>query len=407
VPSPPEPVFFVDRSLGSVDVPAGLRAAGATVEVHDDHFPHTEAFFKVAKGVSRAGHTRQCAWNGVNYTDGCGWMVAGAGANSVFATQTRSLGGSAGVASSIFGIGYGLNPSGDAASVCAGWSGYPFLHCASWDEKILIAYASPDRTALNARLINTSGQLLGSEIHLTSGRSSLAHPQVAWVPGTMFSTGRWIVGYDSYEPCPGNYTRTVVVNFDGTVGQTNNVGWCGGMGCEGDPGDAPARQEVTLESQPGPLIDSISCYDLQLEAGSADGTSGPAVVAYQQYATWILDPNGAFLDGGLYCGGGSQSWGYSSATSMYDAPSGEEYWFRGAMAESNYTRLHVRPYENWWDHVDEAPYTSFGDVGTALSRTRATRQGYRGWPVLFSRYSQPNDLYLSVLNNWCPNDVCW
>jgi hypothetical protein len=43
VPSPPEPVFFVDRSLGSVDVAAGLRAAGATVEVHDDHFPHTEA----------------------------------------------------------------------------------------------------------------------------------------------------------------------------------------------------------------------------------------------------------------------------------------------------------------------------------------------------------------------------
>ena len=43
MPSPPEPVFFVDRSLGSVDVPTGLRAAGATVEVHDDHFAHTEA----------------------------------------------------------------------------------------------------------------------------------------------------------------------------------------------------------------------------------------------------------------------------------------------------------------------------------------------------------------------------
>lgn len=43
MPSPPEPVFFVDRSLGSVDVPAGLRAAGATVEIHDDHFPQTQA----------------------------------------------------------------------------------------------------------------------------------------------------------------------------------------------------------------------------------------------------------------------------------------------------------------------------------------------------------------------------
>lgn len=32
------PVFFVDRSLGAVDVPRALRAAGAKVEVHDDHF---------------------------------------------------------------------------------------------------------------------------------------------------------------------------------------------------------------------------------------------------------------------------------------------------------------------------------------------------------------------------------
>jgi hypothetical protein len=33
------PVFFVDRSLGKHDVPNALRAAGARVEVHDDHFP--------------------------------------------------------------------------------------------------------------------------------------------------------------------------------------------------------------------------------------------------------------------------------------------------------------------------------------------------------------------------------
>lgn len=32
------PVFFVDRSLGKHDVPDALRAAGAQVEVHDDHF---------------------------------------------------------------------------------------------------------------------------------------------------------------------------------------------------------------------------------------------------------------------------------------------------------------------------------------------------------------------------------
>lgn len=32
-------VFFVDRSLGNKYVPDALRAAGARVEVHDDHFP--------------------------------------------------------------------------------------------------------------------------------------------------------------------------------------------------------------------------------------------------------------------------------------------------------------------------------------------------------------------------------
>jgi hypothetical protein len=32
------PVFFVDRSLGKHVVPDALRAAGAHVEVHDDHF---------------------------------------------------------------------------------------------------------------------------------------------------------------------------------------------------------------------------------------------------------------------------------------------------------------------------------------------------------------------------------
>ncbi len=35
---PDEPTFLIDRSLGSRDVPEALRAAGALVEVHDDHF---------------------------------------------------------------------------------------------------------------------------------------------------------------------------------------------------------------------------------------------------------------------------------------------------------------------------------------------------------------------------------
>jgi predicted nuclease of predicted toxin-antitoxin system len=37
---PPEsPTLFLDRSLGKKTVAEALRAAGATVEVHDDHFP--------------------------------------------------------------------------------------------------------------------------------------------------------------------------------------------------------------------------------------------------------------------------------------------------------------------------------------------------------------------------------
>ncbi len=37
--SPERPTFFVDRCLGTLDVPRALRNAGALVAVHDDHFP--------------------------------------------------------------------------------------------------------------------------------------------------------------------------------------------------------------------------------------------------------------------------------------------------------------------------------------------------------------------------------
>jgi hypothetical protein len=36
------PVFFIDRSLGKNFVASALRAAGAAVEVHDDHFKQNE-----------------------------------------------------------------------------------------------------------------------------------------------------------------------------------------------------------------------------------------------------------------------------------------------------------------------------------------------------------------------------
>jgi predicted nuclease of predicted toxin-antitoxin system len=36
---PDEPVFFLDRSLGKHRVATALRQAGATLHIHDDHFP--------------------------------------------------------------------------------------------------------------------------------------------------------------------------------------------------------------------------------------------------------------------------------------------------------------------------------------------------------------------------------
>lgn len=35
----PKGVFYIDRNLGKIAVPAALRAAGFSAEVHDDHLP--------------------------------------------------------------------------------------------------------------------------------------------------------------------------------------------------------------------------------------------------------------------------------------------------------------------------------------------------------------------------------
>jgi hypothetical protein len=35
---PEKVVFFIDRSLGKIDVPGALRSAGYDCELHDDHF---------------------------------------------------------------------------------------------------------------------------------------------------------------------------------------------------------------------------------------------------------------------------------------------------------------------------------------------------------------------------------
>lgn len=49
------PVFFLDRSVGKHHVPEALRAAGANVELHDDHFPADTADAEWIVEVSRRG----------------------------------------------------------------------------------------------------------------------------------------------------------------------------------------------------------------------------------------------------------------------------------------------------------------------------------------------------------------
>lgn len=48
-------VFFIDRSLGRKQVAQALRESGATVEVHDDHFPQTTPDVEWLAEVGRRG----------------------------------------------------------------------------------------------------------------------------------------------------------------------------------------------------------------------------------------------------------------------------------------------------------------------------------------------------------------
>lgn len=48
-------VFFIDRSLGRKQVAEALREVGATVEVHDDHFPQSTPDVEWLAEVGRRG----------------------------------------------------------------------------------------------------------------------------------------------------------------------------------------------------------------------------------------------------------------------------------------------------------------------------------------------------------------
>ena len=52
---PPEVVFFIDRSLGKIDVPNALRADGYACRVHDDHFSQTTEDAAWVEAVARHG----------------------------------------------------------------------------------------------------------------------------------------------------------------------------------------------------------------------------------------------------------------------------------------------------------------------------------------------------------------
>jgi hypothetical protein len=52
---PPEIVFFIDRSLGKIDVPNALRADGYACQIHDDHFSQTTEDAAWLQAVARHG----------------------------------------------------------------------------------------------------------------------------------------------------------------------------------------------------------------------------------------------------------------------------------------------------------------------------------------------------------------
>ena len=52
---PPSPVFFIDRSLGRKDVAGVLKARGACVQLHDQHFNQNEKDEKWIADVAQKG----------------------------------------------------------------------------------------------------------------------------------------------------------------------------------------------------------------------------------------------------------------------------------------------------------------------------------------------------------------
>jgi hypothetical protein len=52
---PPDVVFFIDRSLGKIDVPNALRGDGYACRVHDDHFSQTTEDATWLRAVARHG----------------------------------------------------------------------------------------------------------------------------------------------------------------------------------------------------------------------------------------------------------------------------------------------------------------------------------------------------------------
>ena len=339
-------------------------------------------------GLEPAGHTDACTWSGTPYSNGCAWITGYRAVppryTQVFLMQVRNLGGTSGVAYGNFtNVASGLHPSGDAGKWCTHWSPPPFVYCDAWAERLLVVYLTGDRTAIKAKRLTTAGALIGTELTVATG-TSMEHPQVAWLQTG--DTGLWVVSYDTGEECqpgvPMNRIHTVVVNWNGTVGQNNSLGWCGG-------GDTCGGGVLALSAQSegdGTLIASSFCYSTSL-AARAPFASQPDRLAFNEYLNtlYILDSNGARIANPYH---GGQLAKLLSGTYAADYSFREAWGLTGASDG-------VRLCTDTWACSADSDYTTLDHVGTA-----ALRAGFHTAAMLFFTLAAPNDLYLTVLVNY-------
>ncbi|HEY3355156.1 MAG TPA: hypothetical protein VGQ83_18020 [Polyangia bacterium] len=349
--------------------------------------------YSTYSGVSPAGHSDGCSWGGTQYTNGCAWLT---GSNlvpkigsMVHLIQARNLGGTSGVGFASFeSVAAGIRPSGDAGRWCTHWS-CPFgpCICDTYAERLLVAYTNPTRTALKAKRLSTAGAVIGNEISVTTG-SGIDHVRVAWLQTG--DTGHWLVSYDARELCPTSQLQasrihTVVVNWDGSKGSDNSVGWCGYDTTCNHP-SSPA-----IYSEPAtPLLNSeMYCYSTSL-AARAPFAVGPDDFAFNEYVftRYVLDSNGVAIQ---HLGGSAAEFVSGTYTS--------DYAFRNVQGDGG---CMVSLCSDPWLCTDIGDYSSFVDPAPpnhCISYAEDLRNGFHTAAVLSYLHDGTNDLYLTLLAN--------